>query len=141
MMPATRHPSLIDRLPPVRGRLTADVPLAPVTWFRVGGPAELLFRPADREDLIQFLAAKPEDVPVTVIGVASNLLVRDGGVPGVVIRLGRPFAEVAIEGEDLRAAPVPARSTAMSRWPAPRPGWAVSNSCPASRARSAAPCA
>jgi UDP-N-acetylmuramate dehydrogenase len=96
MMPATRHPNLIDRLPPVRGRLTAAVPLAPVTWFRVGGPAEVMFRPADIQDLTDFLAGKPEDVPVTVIGVASNLLVRDGGVPGVVVRLGRPFAEVAI---------------------------------------------
>jgi UDP-N-acetylmuramate dehydrogenase len=103
MMPATRHPHLIDRLPAVRGRLTADAPLAPVTWFRVGGPAEALFRPADPDDLAEFLAAKPADVPVTVIGVASNLLVRDGGVPGVVIRLGVGFAQVEIEGETCRA--------------------------------------
>ena len=103
MMPATHHPHLIDRLPAVRGRLTADAPLAPVTWFRVGGPAEVLFRPADPDDLGEFLAAKPADVPVTVIGVASNLLVRDGGVPGVVVRLGRGFAEVEIEGETCRA--------------------------------------
>jgi UDP-N-acetylmuramate dehydrogenase len=96
MMPAARAMQLLDRLPPVRGRLTADAPLAPVTWFRVGGPAEVLFRPADFEDLAGFLAAKPADVPVTVIGVASNLLVRDGGVPGVVIRLGRAFAEIAV---------------------------------------------
>jgi UDP-N-acetylmuramate dehydrogenase len=103
MMPATRHPHLIDRLPAVRGRLTADAPLAPVTWFRVGGPAEVLFRPADPDDLAEFLAAKPADVPVTVIGVASNLLVRDGGVPGVVVRLGGGFAQVEIEGETCRA--------------------------------------
>ena len=103
MMPATRHPHLIDRLPAVRGRLSADAPLASVTWFRVGGPAEVLFRPADPDDLGEFLAAKPADVPVTVIGVASNLLVRDGGVPGVVVRLGRGFAEVEIEGETCRA--------------------------------------
>jgi len=72
MNEATRVPHLIDRLPKVRGRLSADAPLAAVTWFRVGGPAEVLFRPADIEDLSAFLAAKPADVPVTVIGVASN---------------------------------------------------------------------
>jgi UDP-N-acetylmuramate dehydrogenase len=99
MMPAARAPSLIDRLPPVRGRLTVDAPLAPITWFRVGGSAEIMFRPADPQDLADFLAAKPDDVPVTVIGVASNLLVRDGGVPGVVIRLGRGFAEIATNGD------------------------------------------
>jgi UDP-N-acetylmuramate dehydrogenase len=95
MMAAAMHAShLIDRLPEVRGRLTADAPLAQVTWFRVGGPAEVMFRPADIDDLSAFLAAKPADVPVTVIGVASNLLVRDGGIKGVVIRLGRGFVEV-----------------------------------------------
>jgi len=97
----TRH--LLDRLPPVRGRYTADAPLAGVTWFRVGGPAEVVFRPADAEDLAQFLAAKPADVPVTVVGVASNLLVRDGGVPGVVIRLGRGFVDITPDGATVRA--------------------------------------
>ncbi len=92
---------LIHRLPAVRGRLTADAPLAGVTWFRVGGPAEVLFKPADVKDLAAFLAGKPADVPVTVIGVGSNLLVRDGGVPGVVIRLGKGFVEIEPEGEDL----------------------------------------
>lgn len=86
--------SLIDRLPPVRGRLSAGAPLAKVTWFRVGGPAELMFRPADAADLAEFLAGLPDDVPLTVIGVASNLLIRDGGVPGVVIRLGGAFAGI-----------------------------------------------
>ncbi len=85
---------LIDRLPPVRGRLTADAPLDRLTWLRVGGPAEVLFRPADMADLQAFLAARPADVPFTVLGVGSNVLVRDGGVPGVVIRLGAPFAAV-----------------------------------------------
>jgi UDP-N-acetylmuramate dehydrogenase len=80
----------------VRGRLSAWAPLAGVTWFRVGGPAEVLFRPADRDDLAGFLAACPREVPVTVIGVGSNLLVRDGGVPGVVIRLGGAFAGVTV---------------------------------------------
>ena len=89
---------LIDRLPAVRGRLTANAPLAGVTWFRVGGPAEVLFRPADAYDLAEFLAACPAEVPVTVVGVASNLLIRDGGVPGVVIRLGGPFAALRIDG-------------------------------------------
>jgi len=103
MMSARQTLSLIDRLPKVRGRLVADAPLAANTWFRVGGPAEVLFRPLDMADLTDFLAAKPADVPVTVIGVASNLLVRDGGVPGVVIRLGRPFADVAVKGDQVYA--------------------------------------
>jgi len=80
---------LIAQLPPVRGRLTADAAIGKQTWFGVGGPAEVLFRPADVADLAGFLAALPPRVPTTVIGVASNLLVRDGGIPGVVIRLGR----------------------------------------------------
>lgn len=99
MMTAARSLPLIERLPAVRGRLSADAPLAQLTWFRVGGPAEVLFRPEDREDLLAFLAAKPADVPVTVIGVASNLLIRDGGVPGVVVRLARGFAAIAADGE------------------------------------------
>jgi UDP-N-acetylmuramate dehydrogenase len=96
-------PGLIDRLPAVRGRLRANAPLKDVTWFRVGGPAEVLFRPADRDDLIAFLKNRPADVPVTVLGVASNLLVRDGGVPGVVIRLLRGFVEMQAEGSDVLA--------------------------------------
>lgn len=100
-MAAARHPHLIDRLPPVRGRLTADAPLAGMTWFGVGGPAEVLFKPADVEDLAQLLAHKPEGVPVTVLGVASNLLIRDGGVPGIVLRLGRAFAGIAAKGMDI----------------------------------------
>ena len=100
--PVSRTSSgLIDRLQAaigaVRGRLTAQAPLAGVTWFRVGGPAEVLFKPADTEDLAMFLTGCPADVPITVIGVASNLLVRDGGVPGVVIRLGRAFTDIAID--------------------------------------------
>lgn len=95
MMAAHKHtPSLIERLPAVRGRYSADAALSKITWFKVGGPAEVMFRPADADDLSTFLAAKPSDVAVTVIGVASNLLVRDGGVRGVVVRLGRGFADV-----------------------------------------------
>jgi len=93
----------IGRLPPVRGRVVLDAPLGGLTWFRVGGPAELLFRPADIDDLATFLAALPDEVPVTVIGVGSNLLVRDGGVPGVVIRLTGPFAEVTIADDVVQA--------------------------------------
>ena len=74
-----------NRMPGLRGRLVADAPLAPLSWFRTGGPAEMLFEPADEADLAAFLAACPPDVPVTVIGLGSNLLVRDGGVAGVVV--------------------------------------------------------
>jgi UDP-N-acetylmuramate dehydrogenase len=99
IMTQRRPVPLIDRLPKVRGRLTENAPLSGITWFRVGGPAEVMFRPADRDDLAQFMAALPADVDVTVIGVGSNLLVRDGGVPGVVIRLGKGFAGIeASEG-------------------------------------------
>lgn len=103
MAAAMRQQRLIERLPAVRGRLTENAPLAGITWFRVGGAAEVMFRPADRDDLIAFISNRPADVPVTSIGVGSNLLVRDGGVPGVVIRLGRGFADVTIEDTTVRA--------------------------------------
>ena len=90
--------------PTCAGRLAANAPLADITWFRVGGPAQVLFTPADEADLAYFLKHVPDDVPVTVIGLGSNLLVRDGGVPGVVIRLGRGFGEIKVEaGHRLRA--------------------------------------
>ena len=79
-------------LPPVRGTYTYDAPVRDLVWFRVGGPAEVLFQPADSEDLASFLAALPAEVPVLPIGVASNLLVRDGGIEGVVARFGGPLA-------------------------------------------------
>ena len=85
------------RLPDLKGRLAANVPLADITWFRVGGPAQVLFTPADEADLAYFLKQAPSELPVTVIGLGSNLLVRDGGVPGIVIRLGRGFSNVAAE--------------------------------------------
>ena len=100
---ASTRPHLIDRLPRPRGRLTADAPLGPQTWLRTGGPAEVLFRPADADDLAAFLAALPPEVPVMVLGVGSNLLVRDGGVRGVVIRLMRGFTEIAVDGTQVRA--------------------------------------
>ncbi|MCA3560418.1 MAG: UDP-N-acetylmuramate dehydrogenase [Aestuariivirga sp.] len=89
--------ALLTRLPQARGRIEANAPLAELTWFRAGGPAEVLFTPADEADLAAFLKATPKEVPVHVIGVGSNLLVRDGGVPGVVIRLGKGFAGVTEE--------------------------------------------
>jgi UDP-N-acetylmuramate dehydrogenase len=93
----------LDGLRPLRGRLSLDADLSRITWFRVGGVAEIMFRPVDLEDLQAFLAEKPDDVPLTVIGVGSNLLVRDGGVPGVVIRLGKGFAKIAVDGNLIRA--------------------------------------
>ncbi len=81
-----------------RGRLTPNAPLAPGTWFRVGGPAELLFQPADADDLAGVVAALPVDVPVTAIGVGSNVLIRDGGVPGMVVRLSaKGFGQISAE--------------------------------------------
>jgi UDP-N-acetylmuramate dehydrogenase len=97
-------PALKAEMPDLRGRLLANQPLAELTWFRVGGPAQLLFMPEDEPDLAYFLARLPADVPVTVIGLGSNLIVRDGGIPGAVIRLGRGFGTVAVEdGARIRA--------------------------------------
>jgi UDP-N-acetylmuramate dehydrogenase len=93
-MTACADKELLRRLPPVRGRLSPNAAIGPLTWFRVGGPAEMLFRPADEADLAEFLAVTPRDIEVTVIGVGSNLLVRDGGIPGVTVRLGRGFASI-----------------------------------------------
>jgi UDP-N-acetylmuramate dehydrogenase len=90
-----------EQLPEVRGKLIRDAPLAPYTWLRVGGPADLLFIPADAKDLEAFLLALPDTIPVTILGVGSNLIVRDGGVEGVVVRLaGRAFAEIEIDQEE-----------------------------------------
>lgn len=91
--------ALKTRLPELRGRLEAGVPLAPVTWFRVGGPAEFLFVPADEADLAYFLANRPPQLPVMAIGLGSNLLVRDGGITGVVIRFSKAFAGIARRDE------------------------------------------
>jgi UDP-N-acetylmuramate dehydrogenase len=91
-------PSLTAAMPKLRGRMIANQSLSSVTWFRVGGPAQVLFSPADEEDLAYFLSCLAPEIPVTVIGLGSNLLVRDGGVEGVVIRLARGFNEVKAEG-------------------------------------------
>ncbi|MCW2283048.1 UDP-N-acetylmuramate dehydrogenase [Rhodoblastus acidophilus] len=95
---------LSARMPELRGRLTANAEIAPYTWFRVGGPAQVLFNPSDEEDLAYFLKNLPQTIEVTVIGLGSNLIIRDGGIPGVVIRLGgRAFGEVKVEpGHRLR---------------------------------------
>ena len=92
-------PELKSRLPNLRGRLLANQPLGEFTWFRVGGPAQALFMPEDENDLAYFLRNVPRDLPVTVIGAGSNLIVRDGGVEGVVIRLGRGFTDVSIDAD------------------------------------------
>jgi UDP-N-acetylmuramate dehydrogenase len=88
---------LRSRMPALRGTLEANAPTAPLSWFRTGGPAQVLFTPADADDLAYSLANLDADIPVLVVGLGSNLLVRDGGLPGMLIRLGKPFAEVAIE--------------------------------------------
>ena len=88
-------------MPPVRGRLTRSAPLAPLVWFKAGGPAEWLFEPADADDLSAFLAALDPAVPVMALGLGSNLIVRDGGVAGVVIRLGKPFAFARADGDTM----------------------------------------
>ncbi len=96
--------NLIARLPEVRGEYVEQASLSRYTWFRTGGPAEVLFKPADADDLAAFIERKPQDVPVTVIGVGSNLLIRDGGVPGVVVRLGRGFGCVSVREDRIMAA-------------------------------------
>ncbi|WP_419815440.1 UDP-N-acetylmuramate dehydrogenase [Glacieibacterium sp.] len=85
-------------LPSVRGRLTADAPLAPLVWFKTGGRAEWLFEPADGEDLEAFITALPPELPVRALGLGSNLIVRDGGLPGVTVRLGKAFSTVTVDG-------------------------------------------
>jgi UDP-N-acetylmuramate dehydrogenase len=98
MMAASRIVETNDiGLPPIRGRVQADAPLAPFTWFRTGGAAEFLVRPADVDDLAALLGGLPDSTPVHVIGAASNLIVRDGGLPGVTIRLARGFSAIALE--------------------------------------------
>jgi UDP-N-acetylmuramate dehydrogenase len=95
--------SIKPEWPRMRGRMQADAPLAPFTWFRAGGAAEMLIRPADAKDLGEFLEALPPEVPVYVIGAASNLIVRDGGLPGVTVRLARGFSAVEPEADGIIA--------------------------------------
>ncbi len=102
-MSPQNHNNACEALPPVRGSLTHEAPLRDLVWFRAGGPAEWLFRPADVEDLATFLAARPAGLRLSVIGVGSNLLVRDGGIPGVVVRLSSAFGKVETQGTRVRA--------------------------------------
>lgn len=88
---------LLELMPDLRGRLRANASLSDITWFRIGGPAQVLFTPADESDLAYFLQKLPDGVPINVIGLGSNLLIRDGGVSGVVIRLGRGFSKIEVE--------------------------------------------
>ena len=97
-------PSILDRLPGVRGKLIENASLADITWLRVGGPAQILFLPADAADLARFLAETPRDIDVRVLGAGSNTLVRDGGLPGVTVKLTPAFGKVeALENNRLRA--------------------------------------
>ncbi len=96
-MEARRKAGLVDRLPPVRGQYRENADLSKSTWFAVGGPADVLFKPADAEDLANFLKNKPVDISHLVLGVGSNVLVRDGGIDGVVIRLGKGFTEITLD--------------------------------------------
>lgn len=103
MIMTNPHQTLLSRLPRVRGELQADAPLADFIWFRSGGAADILFRPADIDDLQDFLVHCPPDIPLCTVGVGSNLLVRDGGVAGVVIRLSKNFANISIEQDVVQA--------------------------------------
>jgi UDP-N-acetylmuramate dehydrogenase len=97
-------PDLKARMPDLRGRLLPNEPLGPLTWFRVGGPAQVLYTPADEDDLSYFLSMLPAGIPVHIVGVGSNLIVRDGGIEGVVIRLSpRGFGEVKADGDTVNA--------------------------------------
>jgi UDP-N-acetylmuramate dehydrogenase len=100
---ATRTPSFIKSLPALRGRMQENAPLAPFTWFRAGGPAEVLIRPADADDLAQFLRALPPDIPVQAIGACSNLIIRDGGLPGITVKLARGFSSISTESNGVIA--------------------------------------
>lgn len=102
-----------DMLPPVRGSIVRGAPLKDLVWFRAGGPAEVLFRPADADDLAAFMAAKPADLRVSVIGVGSNLLVRDGGIPGAVVRLSSAFGKIEIIDNEVGGMRVRAGAAAL----------------------------
>lgn len=103
MMAVQRPTHWQQVLPALRGRVQFAAPLAPATWFRVGGAAEVLVRPADADDLATLLRALPHDVPLTILGAASNVIVRDGGIPGAVLRLARGFADVVVEPDGVVA--------------------------------------
>ena len=103
MMAVPKTPGWVERLPAVRGRYTPAVDLSRTVWFRAGGVADVIFRPADSDDLAHFLAARPAGLPVTAVGLGSNLLVRDGGVEGVVVRLRQGFRDIGVTWDGDRA--------------------------------------
>ena len=102
-------------LPPLRGQVANNVSLAPYSWFRVGGPADLFFAPEDEEDLSQFLKALPSDIPILVLGLGSNLLVRDGGFRGAAIKLGKGFQSISMDGKQLVTAGAGAADVKVAR--------------------------
>ena len=106
-------------LPAVRGVLKPAASLAPLVWFKTGGPAQWLFEPQDADDLSDFLAQLDPDMPVMALGLGSNLIVRDGGVPGVVVRLGKPFARPAFSSHRQRAMRASRGSNFCAPFPAP----------------------
>src|SRR5436309_361233 len=106
---------LLAQLPAVRGSYSEAAPLKDLVWFRAAGPADVLFRPADLDDLRTFMANKPPDIPLTVIGVGSNLLIRDGGIPGVVIRLPGAFGKIERVSETRIRAGAAALDAAVAR--------------------------
>jgi UDP-N-acetylmuramate dehydrogenase len=101
--PRLRRDDIKKILPEIRGQYRFDAPLAKTTWFQVGGPADVLFKPADTDDLAHFLKNKLADLPVTVLGVGSNLIIRDGGIEGAVIKLGRGFTQAELQGGEIEA--------------------------------------
>ena len=106
---------LLAHLPNCRGRYVSGQALAEITWFRVGGPAEILFMPADPEDLQFFLAHRPTEVPLTILGAGSNVLVRDGGIPGVTVRLGKGFNDIRVADDGTVTAGAGALDVAVAR--------------------------
>lgn len=101
--PSPTPAPLLERLPHVRGKLTADAPLQSLSWFRTGGTADVLFQPSDPDDLAAFLQGCPREIPLTVLGFGSNLLIRDGGVRGVVVKMGAGFRDIDVQGMHVTA--------------------------------------
>ena len=113
--PMNMMPDWLNVLPPLRGKLMPDFVMGDICWFRVGGPADVVFMPADIDDLSAFLAALPEDVPLSVLGAGSNVLVRDGGIRGAVIRLGAAFGQVTQSADEEMTAGAAALDVRVAR--------------------------
>ncbi len=110
-----RASAMLDSLPIIRGRYVVEQALADITWFRVGGPADILFMPADRDDLRSFLIHRPKELAITIVGAGSNLLVRDGGIRGVTIRLGRSFGDISVADDGTVTAGAAALDVTVAR--------------------------